>query len=161
MKVLWQSFLFQLHKEFLALDKDGDGDISLGEVSNMLKGLKRKLRMTERELGKLIKEIDQNGDGNIDVEEFLNMVENGPKRDIICKALIQRAGIRKSFQKYDRDGNGVITRDEFRKIVEDKYQTTLTKPQVDEMMNQADVDQSGNIDYEEFLKAFAYFPVTH
>ena len=71
--------------------------------------------MTERELGKLIKEIDQNGDGNIDVEEFLNMVENGPKRDIICKALIQRAGIRKAFQKYDRDGNGVITRDEFRK----------------------------------------------
>ena len=131
MNVLRLSFSFQLHREFLALDKDGDGDISLSEVSNMLKGLKRKLRMTERELAKLIKEIDQNGDGNIDVEEFLNMVENGPKRDIICKALIQRARIRKSFQKYDRDGNGVITRDEFRKIVEDKYQTTLTKAQVD------------------------------
>ena len=117
--------------------------------------------MTEREMARLIKDIDQNGDGNIDVEEFLNMVENGPKRDIICKALIQRAGIRKAFQKYDRDGNRVITRDEFRKIVEDKYQTTLTKAQVDEMMEQADVDKSGNIDYEEFLKAFAYFPVSH
>ena len=127
----------------------------------MLKGLKRKLKMTEREMGKLIKEIDQNGDGKIDVHEFVDMLENGAKRDIICKALIQRAGIRKSFQKYDKDGNGVITRDEFRKIVEDKYQTTLTKAQVDEMMNQADVDKSGNIDYEEFLTAFSYFPVSH
>ena len=56
----------------------------------MLKGLKRKLRMTDREMGKLIRDIDQNGDGKIDVEEFLIMIEHGPKRDIICKALIQR-----------------------------------------------------------------------
>ena len=110
---------------------------------------------------KFVKDIDQNGDGQIDVSEFVNMVEVGSKRDIICKALIQRAGIRKAFEKYDKDGNGSITRDEFRRIVEDKYQTTLMQSQVDSMMSQADEDKSGKIDYEEFLKAFSYFPVPH
>ena len=150
-----------MHKEFLALDKDGDGSISLEEVGNMIKTLKRKLKMTEKEIARFVKDIDQNGDGKVDVSEFVNMVEEGPKRDIICKALIQRAGIRKSFEKYDKDGNGFITRDEFRKIVEDKYQTTLMQSQVDSMMTQADADKSGKIDYEEFLKAFSYFPVSH
>ena len=152
---------FKLHKEFLELDADGDGSISVEEVSNMIKTLKRKLKMSEKEITKFVKEIDQNGDGKVDVSEFVNMVEGGSKRDIICKALIQRAGMRKTFRKYDKDGNGEITRDEFRRIVEDKYQTTLMQSQVDSMMKQADVDKSGKIDYEEFLKAFSYFPVSH
>jgi len=126
----------------------------------MLMTLKRKLKMTEKEVQKFVESIDEDGDGTVDVSEFLHLVEVGSKRDVICKALIQRAGIRKTFKKYDRDGNGCITRDEFRKIVEDKYQTTLMASQVDEMMRQADEDNNGNIDYEEFLKAFSYFPVT-
>ena len=126
----------------------------------MLMTLKRKLKMTEKEVQKFVESIDEDGDGTVDVSEFLRLVGVGSKRDVICKALIQRAGIRKTFKKYDRDGNGCITRDEFRKIVEDKYQTTLMASQVDEMMRQADEDNNGNIDYEEFLKAFAYFPVT-
>ncbi len=115
--------------------------------------------MTDKEVSKFVKEIDQNGDGKVDVSEFVNMIEGGSKRDIICKALIQRAGIRKAFEKYDKDGNGYITQDEFRRIVEDKYQTSLNACQVDSMMRQADADKSGKLDYEEFLKAFSYFPV--
>ena len=116
--------------------------------------------MTEKEVTKFVKEIDQNGDGKVDVSEFVNMIEGGSKRDIICKALIQRAGIRKAFEKYDKDGNGYITRNEFRKIVEDKYQATLMASQVDALMDQADVDKSGKIEFEEFMKSFSYFPVT-
>ena len=83
------------------------------------------------------------------------------KRDIIHKALIQRSGIRQRFLKYDKDGNGVITRDEFRRVVEDKYQARLTPEQVDEMIIEADKDGNGDIDYDEFMRAFTYFPVTN
>ena len=144
----------------MALDLDGDGDISVGELENLLRSLKARLRMSDKDIKKLVNELDQNGDGTVDVEEFLNMIQSGIKRDVIHKALVQRSGIRKVFEKYDKDGNGVITRDEFRKVVEDKYQTKLAPRQVDAMIIQADVNKNGKIDYEEFLKAFTYFPVT-
>ena len=142
------------------MDENGDGDISAKEMITLLKSLKRKLNLSEKEIVKLVKESDTNGDGSIDVDEFLDMVENGPKRMVIHKALIQRAGVRKTFEKYDKDGSGSITRNEFRKIVEDKYQATLMPSQVDALMDQADVDKSGKIEFEEFMKSFAYFPVT-
>ena len=43
-----------------------------------------------------------------------------------------------AFKKYDKDGNGVITRDEFRKVVEDKYQARLRADQIDQMMLNVD-----------------------
>ena len=54
----------------------------------------------------------------------------------------------------------MITRDEFRRIVEAKDQAKLMPSQIDALMDKADVNGSGKIDYEEFLKAFTYFPVT-
>lgn len=117
--------------------------------------------MSERDIQDFIDELDENGDGTVDVGEFMKLIQSGFKRDIIHKALIQRSGIRQRFQKYDKDGNGVITRDEFRKVVEDKYQTRLAPEQVDEMIIEADKDGNGDIDYDEFMRAFTYFPVTN
>ena len=115
--------------------------------------------MTNTDIDKLLKSFDSNGDGNIDTKEFLNMITTGEKRNIIKKALIQRHGVRELFKKYDKDGNGVITRDEFRRVVEDKYQARLRADQIDQMMLNVDKDKDGTIDYEEFYKAFRYFPV--
>ena len=149
-----------MRKEFLALDTDGNGDISVQELDSLLKSLKRKLRMSENEIKRMVKDTDKNGDGVVDVEEFFNMVECGDKQKIIRKELITRSGVRKSFEKYDRDGSGFITREEFRNVVQDKYQSTLRSTQIDKLMEQADKDNSGQISYEEFLLAFSYFPVT-
>ena len=151
---------FQVKKEFQKLDTDGDGNISVAELEVLLKSIKGSLKMTDTEIKKLLKTFDDNGDGNIDTREFLNIVTTGEKRNIIKKALIQRHGVRELFQKYDRDGNGVITRDEFRKVVEDKYQARLRADQIDQMMLNVDKNKDGTIDYEEFYKAFRYFPVT-
>ena len=149
-----------MKREFLALDQDGDGDISTAEMKVLLKSLKTRLRMSETEINRLLKSFDQNGDGTIDIVEFMQIIEGGNKRDIIHKALIQRSGIRKSFEKYDKDGNGMITRDEFRKVVEDKYQAKLNPGQIDKLMQQADFNKDGRLDYEEFVRSFTYMPVT-
>ena len=142
------------------MDTDGYGNISVAELEVLLMSIKGSLKMTSTEIKKLLKTFDDNGDGNIDTREFLNIVTTGEKRNIIKKALIQRHGVRELFQKYDRDGNGVITRDEFRKVVEDKYQARLRADQIDQMMLNVDKNKDGTIDYEEFYKAFRYFPVT-
>ena len=82
------------------------------------------------------------------------MIQSGIKRDTIHNALVQWSGIRKTFQKYDKDGNGVISRDEFARVVKDKYQAEMTPSQVDALMIQADKNKNGQIDYEKFLRIF-------
>ena len=141
----------------MALDLDGDGDIQTSEMESMLMEEKIKLRMSEKQIKKLLKELDQDGDGTIDITEFLDKVGSGSKRDVIHKALVKRSGIRKAFEKYDKDGNGFITSDEFRKVVEDKYGSKLSSKEVKKLMKEADINGDGKIDYGEFLKAFTYF----
>ena len=116
--------------------------------------------MTNKEISKLMKEVDQNGDGRIDLTEFFTVIQSAERRDVIFKELIKRSGIRETFQKYDRDENGVITTDEFKKMMSDKYPGKFKPDEIVALMNKADCDGSGEINYEEFLKSFAYFPVT-
>ena len=155
-------FTKKLKKEFLALDLDGNKHISLEEMDSLLTSVKRKLRMSKAEITKLVKDADQNCDGDVDIEEFLDMIEidniegRSNKRDIIHKAFIQRGIARKAYEEYDTDRNGFITRDEFRIICENKYPYKLSEIEIWELMNEADKDGSGKIDYEEFLKAFLY-----
>ena len=139
------------------MDLDGDGDIQTTEMESMLMQEKIKLRMSEKEIKKLLKDLDKDGDGTIDVAEFLEKVGSGSKRDVIHKALVKRSGIRKAFEKYDKDGNGFITSDEFTKVVEDKYGSKLTSKEMRKLLKEADLNGDGKIGYDEFLKAFTYF----
>ena len=113
--------------------------------------------MSIKEIKTLLKELDKDNDGTIDVEEFLEKVGSGSKRDVIHKALVKRSAIRKSFEKYDKDGNGFISREEFKKVVEDKHGAKLSNKEVGKLLKAADKDGDGQINYEEFLKAFTYF----
>lgn len=48
---------------------------------------------------------------------------------------------------FDRDGNGFITRDELQTAME-MMQETVTEHQVNEMLQLADLDKDGKINYE-------------
>ena len=178
LKVIWQSgmeyhnfsriigqlfiyhLLLKMKKEYHKMDVDGDGDISRSELAILLKSMKRKLGMSENTITKLVNQTDLDGDGTIDFNEFLNLIENVETKKALHKALIQRAGIRKAFERYDKDGKGFLTRHEFKRALEDKYEAVLAQTQVDALMNRVDTDKSGKIEYDEFIKTFSYFPVT-
>ena len=115
--------------------------------------------MTDEEIKNLVDKIDKDNDGNISIEEFLSLITSGVKREAIYKTLLQRAGVRKLFEKYDRDKNGVITRNEFKRVVEDKYQASIRPEKIDQMMKNVDRNGDGEVDFDEFYKAFRYFPV--
>lgn len=51
------------------------------------------------------------------------------------------------WRVFDRDGNGFITRDELQTAME-MMQETVTESQVNEMLQLADLDKDGKINYE-------------
>ena len=138
---------------------DGDGDISVGEIEALLKTMKVRLQLSSRDIKEILHEFDKNEDGVVDMQEFESTLHGKANRDAIQKALVQRSGIRKTFKQFDKDGNGFITRDEFRKVVEAKYQARFSSNAVDKLMVNADKNGDGRIDFEEFAQSFSYIPV--
>ena len=124
------------------------------EVEQTLISEKVKLRMSLKEIKTLINGVEK--DGKVDTDELLKKVGRGPKREVMNRAFTQRKILRKQFDGYDKDQKGYITRDEFRKVLENKVSSSITPEEVDKMMEDADKDGDGQIDYEEFLKAFSY-----
>ena len=56
-----------------------------------------------------------------------------------------------AFKVFDRDGNGFITSHELRNIM-NSLGENLTPEEIEEMIKEADLDNDGQIDYEEFVK---------
>ena len=74
-KPLKESKINEMKNEFLKLDIDGDGSISLEELGKILRSMKGKLKVSEEEIEKVLKEIDKDKDGYIDVKEYFANME--------------------------------------------------------------------------------------
>merc|ERR1712226_1324796 len=90
----------QYRNEFLLLDTDGDGSVSTQEVADVLRTMRVKLKLSEGDIRRIIKEIDADGNGSITVDEYMNNMKDKTNKDAIHRALIQRSSIRKEFHKY-------------------------------------------------------------
>ena len=143
----------QLKTEFLALDENRDGTIQKDELGKILREVRSKFNMTEKDIQRILYDFDQDGSGTIDVNEFLVAMANKKDRDFIIKAFTNRSSIRKQFVKFDKDKNGWIDKKEFKKCLETTTKTKLTQEQIDTIMKRADHNGDGKIDYDEFIKA--------
>ena len=141
----------QYRNEFLLLDTDGDGSVSTRELADVLRTMRVKFKLTEGDIRKIIKEIDTDGNGSISVDEYMNNMKDKTNKDAIHRALIQRSSIRKEFHKYDADGSGYITKDELKQVLKKKSKIDFSEYQIQELLEDADMDDNGKIDYEEFV----------
>ena len=55
-----------------------------------------------------------------------------------------------AFTMFDKDKNGYIERDELKQMMT-KLGEKLTDGEIDEMMKEADTDNDGRVNYNEFL----------
>jgi Ca2+-binding EF-hand superfamily protein len=62
--------------------------------------------------------------------------------------------LKEMFKAFDKDGNGFIDRDELDKTMNEDLEVSLTREQVDEMLNDADINKDGKIDYLGFFFIF-------
>ena len=143
----------QLKSEFLALDENKDGTITTDELGKLLREVKGKLNMTEKDITRIIYDFDQDGSGTIEVNEFLIAMASKKDRDVIIKAFSNRSAIRKQFVKFDKNKDGFISTKEFKKCLETTTKTKLTMEQIEQIMKKSDKNGEGRIDYDEFIGA--------
>ena len=144
-----------MKEEFLKLDLDGDGTITIEEAGNVLRAMRKELKASEREIKEVLRQADINRDGTIDLKEYYETMKKSNDRNLIYRALVRRSQDRKLFEKFDKDGNGYITEDELKLLLEERYCADVSDDLVEQKLNDVDKDSDGRIDYEEFIVMFA------
>lgn len=134
--------LKHLEKVFHELDKDRNGVISRGELSDRLC-----MDMTQDEANKEVermwKLVDNDGSGVIDYTEFLRAVLE--EESYVCKE-----NLRKAFYYFDKDRSETIEKYELMSWLSEG--AIIPMEVIEELIEDADVNEDGVIDFEEFQK---------
>ncbi|XP_019625230.1 PREDICTED: calmodulin-2-like isoform X4 [Branchiostoma belcheri] len=141
--VLTEEQIAEFKDVFSLFDLDGNGYISTKELGSVLRGLGRAASVAE--LQDMINEMDADGSGTIDFPEFL-MVMAKKQRDAD-----NEKEIREAFRVFDKDGNGFITASELRVVMANMGEK-LSDEEVSEMIDEADIDGDGHINFMEFYE---------
>merc|ERR1719430_2658652 len=122
---------------FRRFDINNDGVMDPAEMKAMMDSASGK-KMSDAEVMTLFKKGDIDGDGQIDMQEFIKMMFP------TCAESLTK--LQKSFSKFDSDSDGHITRPELKGVM-----AKFGDADVDAVFALGDADQSGGIDYIEFI----------
>lgn len=136
-----------LKASFKAIDVDNSSTITVDEMRQALKKVDTSLG--DEEILRIFENHDIDGDGTISYDE---LVISATHRKVVAKDERLWA----AFRKLDLDGNGFLTAEELHKamaagdcILDDD---SLAKAK--QLIAEVDTNHDGQIDYEEFLRAF-------
>ncbi|XP_033728846.1 calmodulin-like [Pecten maximus] len=131
-----------LQDAFNKFDIDGNGSITAGELGLAMRSIGE--NPSTREIREIVDAADLNRNGTIEFEEFVEMVAERLKDfDAVSE-------MKEAFEVFDRDGDGFLDRDDIRKAMSG-LGVSLTEPEVTEMMEVADTDKDGRLNYKEFV----------
>ena len=129
----------------MAFDKDNNGQIDFKEFEQALMELKT-LNLTQEEIQRLFKDIDIDRNGKIDYTEFIAATLQ--RRIFLKKEVLYDA-----FAALDTNKNNLISKAELMKVLR-------LQPQQDQfvahLIESADKNGDGDIDYKEFLEMMGY-----
>ncbi len=128
---------------FDMFDKDKDGLISikqLGDIMRILGAAPSKI-----ELDNLIYNLESNNNNLISFDNFIILLKNKLENQDSEEDIINE------FRKLDKNGNGKITESDLRNLMS-KYENPLSNEEIEEIIQEANVDSNGEIDYVNFTK---------
>jgi len=145
--MLTQEEIDQCREAFERFDKDGSGTIDVWELKATLNAMGQ--YPTDEELLQMIAEVDDDGSNEIEFSEFLKVIENQKKRD----------------QRADDDSDTVLAyvalggnADKTGCISAKKLEATINQfgltIDIKKLIEEADTDGSGEIEYDEFKQMF-------
>eukprot|EP00437_Effrenium_voratum_P044386 CAMPEP_0181477754 /NCGR_PEP_ID=MMETSP1110-20121109/42382_1 /TAXON_ID=174948 /ORGANISM="Symbiodinium sp., Strain CCMP421" /LENGTH=525 /DNA_ID=CAMNT_0023603071 /DNA_START=51 /DNA_END=1628 /DNA_ORIENTATION=- len=134
-----------LRQTFEALDANGDGLLTAEELKDgMLKANLGDL-LDGIDLEAIMEGVDADGSGLIDYTEFLAAT-------LDKKCYLQEDVCYTAFSVFDQDGDGHITLEELKKILENgSVEEALRGRSSEEILKAVDTNGDGSIDFEEFM----------
>jgi calcium-dependent protein kinase len=142
---LEQNEIQDLKRIFGAFDKEKNGQISFEELKQGLLQVRPNCS-DDKGIFELFKSIDVDKNGKIDYTEFLAST-------LQKKSYMRIERLYEAFCLFDKDGSGKITKEEIMQVL--KLEKTQEK-EVEKIINLADKDKDGVIDYKEFLELMGY-----
>lgn len=129
-----QDDIDELHQQFMALDTNGDGVLSKEELE---KGFP--------DMPGIMENLDTDGSGEVDWSEFKAAAldrQQYQRREVLWSA----------FHVFDVDGDGTITKEELKRVLEVGSGAGISDELVSTLIAEADEDGDGQISFEEFKK---------
>lgn len=127
----------KVREQFLAMDTDNSGTITMGELRTVLQN---QLGVGENELLTIFSALDSHHDEEIHYSDFLAAM-------VSTRIELHDDLLWTTFQKFDTDHSGYITASDLREILGDSFEGA----QVDELLAEADVIGDHRISYAEFV----------
>lgn len=158
---------------FSKYDLDGNGDISLEELTKIL--LKLNPNFTADNCAKLFKDIDVNNDGAIQYSEWVDWLSSDDGENTGAKAGVmltkakdemasastvdtsRRQKLRGKFAKLDKNGNGSLDFQEIYSFFSKRY-PNMTLPDLKVLYECADKSNDGALDFYELLDLLVTVP---
>jgi len=131
-----------LKQQFETLDADGNGFITLEELTNFILKQGGSKMEAEEKAAHIISEVDTDGDGQLSPTEW-NHAQLGGKIGNNEELL------KSHFRRIDEDNDGFITHEELSKL----FNWTLANDLITLMIQEIDENNDGKISYPEFAKA--------
>ncbi|GJJ74566.1 hypothetical protein EMPS_06924 [Entomortierella parvispora] len=130
---------------FSLFDRKGNGTIASESLGDLLRALGQ--NPTQAQVRELVAKADPSGAGTIDFNTFLEILmrEDGFKPAGTYQEFIN------GFKVFDKEGNGFISAGELRYVLTSLGEK-LTDAEVDELMKGVETDNSGKVNYEDFVK---------
>ncbi|XP_072043251.1 neo-calmodulin-like [Amphiura filiformis] len=106
-----------IKKEFLLIDKNGDGKITAKELGAVLKQVGED--PNKKQLKDMIASVDTDGSGTLDFNEFVNLIIKQVKEQPQDNSLIINPDVLAAFKVYDKNGDGKVSKKEIKQVLKD------------------------------------------
>jgi Ca2+-binding EF-hand superfamily protein len=129
-------------KFFDDADKDKSGFLSQEELVAALR--KNGYKGTDDQIKAMFNSVDFSGDNKISLDEYLAAMGQVPPKEH------KAATMRSLFRSFDKDGSGSIDRAELDAVFKEMGKS-FTDDELKRMIQLADKDATGTLEYEEFI----------
>lgn len=131
----------EFREAFDLFDVDGGGTISAAELATVLNALGQS--PNEQEILEMVAEVDVDASGELDFNEFILLMASR------LAGTDEKELLKEAFVEFDIDGNGSISPDEMR-LVLNQLGETLSEDEIEDFIRTVDRDGDGCIDFQEF-----------
>ena len=128
---------------FEMFDSDKDTKITTNELGDCLRVCGA--APSQQDLEMIINEFEENGKKFISFEEFLTTFESLLQNQDTEEDIINE------FKKLDKLNNGTISEADLRQLM-GNYQNALSPEEIEDIIQEANVDENGYINIEKFTK---------